>query len=100
MEINEETHPHIAELVDNNLHHEIVAKLKSYLDLEEGLNKDEILDKIDVCYDEDNIPSTIYMDTIALIVDDIDNFESYLDEEWALANVDKFKELNEKLKNK
>lgn len=80
MNISEETHPNIAALVDNNLHHEVIGKLKAYLDLEEGLNKTEILEKIDVCYDENNIPSTIYMDTIVSIVDDINNFESYLSE--------------------
>ncbi len=78
MTIDETTHPNIARLVDESLHHEIVDKVKEYLDLEEGLNREEILDKIDVCYDENNIPSTIYMDTIEGIVDDVDNFESFL----------------------
>ena len=97
MNINEETHPHITELVDTKLHHEVIETVKEYLDVFEGLNKEEILEKIDVCYDENNIPSTIYIDTIAQIVADVDDFETYLDEQWALANVDKFKDLNEKL---
>ena len=95
--INEETHPHIAELVDTMLHNEIVDKLKTYLENEECLSEYEILHTIDKCYDENNIPSTITMDTIERIVESVDDFEQYLDEEWALANVDKFKELNNSL---
>lgn len=89
--MNEETHPHISELVDENLHHEILEKVKSYLSDQEGLNRDEILEKIDVCYDENNIPTPINMETIKMIVDNVDDFERYLDEQWALAHKDEFK---------
>ena len=80
--INEETHPHIAELLNTNLHSEVVDKLKLYLKNEERLSKNEIIEKIDICYDSDNIPSTIYIDDIRLIVEDVNDLERYLDKHY------------------
>jgi hypothetical protein len=78
MEFNEDNFPTIADLVDYNLHDEILKHVKAYLADEEGMDTLDILDKIDVCYDENNIPSTITMSTIGMMVEDINQFEKYL----------------------
>ena len=73
-----ENYPRIADLVDYNLHDEILKHVKAYLADEEGMNNTDIMEKIDVCYDENNMPSTITMSTILQMVEDINHFEKYL----------------------
>jgi len=76
--ITEDTYPHIAEFVNYETHSDVIDLVKFFLTHDEGLSKDEILEKIDICYDENNVPSTIDMCTIEKIITNIDDFEQFL----------------------
>jgi hypothetical protein len=77
--INEEKHPNIARVLDDNLHKQIVDFFEEYLIMEEGLSREDFLEKVDICYDENNIPVPITMDMVERIVADVDDLEDYIE---------------------